>query len=185
MSGLFVAIVGPSGSGKDSLIRALGARFRDDPDFLIVRRVVTRPSDAYEDHDTLDLDAFLTAEAAGRYALSWGAHGLHYGVPVEIDDALASGKTVVGNLSRKAVETARRRWQSVFAVLITARPETLAARLAARGREAEDARLGRLARATEIDFTADAVLANDGALEDAAERLAELVREQIQIKVGA
>ena len=41
-AGVFVAIVGPNGAGKDSVIRG-----------LIARRVVTRPADAYEDHKTL------------------------------------------------------------------------------------------------------------------------------------
>ena len=172
-SGLFVAIVGPSGAGKDSLIRAAAARFADDGNFFVVRRVVTRTSDAYEEHDTLDPAAFEAAAQAGKFALTWGAHGLSYGVPIEVDEAMRTGKIVICNLSRRAVDAARRRWPEVFAVLVTARPETLAARLAARGRENAEDRRGRLERS--LDFAADAVVDNDGALEAAAEQLLALI----------
>ncbi len=177
MSGLFVAIVGPSGAGKDALIRAIVLRSGDDPRFVAVRRIVTRVSDASEDHLTLDEDAFVAAERAQKFALSWGAHGLRYGVPIEVDDALRAGKTVICNLSRGAVDEARRRWPFVLAVLVTARPQTLAQRIAARGRESvEDAR-ERLARAAaaEAAMTPDAIIDNDGALAEAAERLFALI----------
>ena len=173
MTGLFVAIVGPSGAGKDSLIREIAARLP----VHVARRVVTRAADATEDHDTLDEPSFLKAERAGRFALSWSAHGLRYGVPREIDAHVAGGRTVIANLSRGAVEAARQRYPRCLVVLVTARPDTLAQRLAARGRENIAARESRLARAipAEAAFKPDAVLDNDGSLEDAAARLESLV----------
>jgi ribose 1,5-bisphosphokinase len=177
-AGLFVAIVGPSGAGKDSLIRAVAAHFAPDPDFVAVRRVITRASDQNEDHDTLDLAAFEAARSAGRFALTWGAHGLYYGVPVEADAAIAAGKIVVGNLSRGAVGEARQRWPEVLAVLVTAKPDTLVARLAARGREGAEDRRDRLNRSLResFSFEPDAVIDNDGPLEAAAEKLVGLIR---------
>ncbi|MCC2112585.1 MAG: phosphonate metabolism protein/1,5-bisphosphokinase (PRPP-forming) PhnN, partial [Hyphomicrobiales bacterium] len=41
--GRLVLVVGPSGAGKDTLMAAIG---RARPDLHIVRRVVTRPSEA-------------------------------------------------------------------------------------------------------------------------------------------
>src|SRR5271169_4934310 len=108
--GVFVAIVGPSGAGKDSLIRGLGERLTAHDDVVIARRVVTRPSDDHEDHDTMEEAAFEDAEEAGRFALSWSAHGLSYGVPVEIDAAIEEGKIVVCNVSRAAVAGVRQRY---------------------------------------------------------------------------
>ncbi len=177
--GLFVAIVGPSGAGKDSLIRATSARLAADPGFVALKRVVTRAADASEDHFTLDVTAFEAAEREMAFALTWRAHGLAYGVPVEVEQILAAGKTVLCNLSRGAVEAARRRFPRVLAVLVTARPETLAARLQARGREAAEDRHERLARAAAAPFVfeADAVIDNDGALDDAVERLVALIRK--------
>jgi ribose 1,5-bisphosphokinase len=180
VSGLFVAIVGPSGAGKDTLIRALAQRFSGDPRFAIVKRVVTRPSDDNEDHDTLDSEAFDAQARAGRFALTWAAHGLRYGVPIEVDQRLASGMTLVCNLSRAAVAEARNRWPDVLAALITARPETLAARLSARGREAAADRRSRLERASpaEVALTADAIIENDGELSQAVDRLQSLIRSR-------
>jgi ribose 1,5-bisphosphokinase len=171
--GVFVAIVGPSGAGKDSLIRGLSERLTARDGVLIARRVVTRPSDAYEDHDTLDEAAFADAEKAGRFALSWSAHGLRYGVPVTIDGAIVEGRIVVCNVSRSAVAAARRRYARSRVVLVTARPEILAARLAARGREGIEGRRERLERAGGSDAAVepDVVIDNNELLDSAVGHL--------------
>jgi ribose 1,5-bisphosphokinase len=163
--GLFVAIVGPSGAGKDSVIRGLAERMGEA--IVVARRVVTRPSDAHEDHDTLDEDAFARAERAGRFALAWAAHGLRYGVPVEVDVAIGEGRIVIGNISRAAVAAARARYARCAIVLVTARPEILAARLAARGREGATGRRDRLERAPEGAIEPDLVIDNNGGLDNA------------------
>jgi len=181
VSGLFVAIVGPSGAGKDSLIRAVALRFADNPAFLAVKRVVTRDADAHEDHHTLDRDGFAAAAENGRFALTWEAHGLSYGVPAEVDDALAAGKIVVCNLSRGAVPLARQRWANLLTVLVTARPETLARRLAARGREKIEDQIGRISRAAHAAIDVDAVIENEGELADAADRLFAVLRERARL----
>ena len=62
---------------------------------MFARRVVTRAADAHEDHDTLDLADFAAAVLEGRFALSWRAHGLSYGVPIAVDAAIARGQIVV------------------------------------------------------------------------------------------
>ena len=175
--GIFVAIVGPSGVGKDSLIRALGQRMREGDGIVLARRVVTRAADAHEDHGTLDEPAFFAARAEGRFALSWSAHGLYYGVPMEIDAAINAGKTVVSNVSRTIVADMRARYRRSVVVCVTASAQTLAARLAARGRESAEARHGRMERgkSPEIAFVLDRILDNDGPLEDASARLFEIV----------
>ena len=43
MTGRFIAVVGPSGVGKDSVMQGMAAR---DPRIVLARRVITRPSDA-------------------------------------------------------------------------------------------------------------------------------------------
>ena len=77
---MFVAIVGPSGAGKDTLIRAVAEAVSDRPEIIFVRRIITRLSDGVtEDHDTMTPEAFEAGRAAGTFCLSWGAHGLFYG----------------------------------------------------------------------------------------------------------
>ena len=176
-TGLFVAIVGPSGAGKDALIRGLASRLGESDGVFYARRVVTRRADAFEDHDTLAHEAFAAARAEGRFALAWSAHGLHYGVPREIEARLAAGCAVVCNVSRAAVPEVRRLYRPSLVVLITARPETLAARLAARGRDDGASRRERLARSAvaEVAFEPDATIDNDGALDEAVARLRDLV----------
>jgi ribose 1,5-bisphosphokinase len=176
-TGLFVAIVGPSGTGKDALIRGLADRLGEADGVFYARRVVTRRADAFEDHDTLAEADFAAARAEGRFALAWSAHGLHYGVPREIEARLAAGGAVVCNVSRAMVAEARRLYRPSLVVLVTARPETLAVRLAARGRENSASRRQRLARSAIIDvaFEPDATIDNDGALDEAVARLRDLV----------
>ena len=63
-------------------------------------------------------------------------------------------------------------------MLVTARPEILAARLAARGREGTEGRRERLERAgaSEATVEPDVVLDNDEALNTTVERLLEHIR---------
>ena len=176
-TGLFVAIVGPSGAGKDALIRGLAGQLGENEGVFYVRRVVTRRADAFEDHDTLAEEEFATAHAQGRFALAWSAHGLHYGVPREIETRLAAGDAVVCNVSRAAVADVRRLYRPSLVVLVTARPQTLAARLAARGRDDGASRRERLARSAvaAVAFEPDATIDNDGALDDAVAQLRDVV----------
>jgi ribose 1,5-bisphosphokinase len=142
-AGVLVLVVGPSGAGKDTLIDAARNALADDPRFRFVRRVITRPADAGgEAHEVVTADAF----AARRFALAWAAHGLRYGIPEGIADDIAGGRVVVANVSRGVIAEAAARFP-VRVIVVTAPPEVLAARLAARGREDAAARVARLARA--------------------------------------
>jgi len=176
-TGLFVAIVGPSGAGKDTLINSLRERLGEAEGVFYARRVVTRRADAFEDHETLAEADFLRARDEGGFALTWSAHGLLYGVPNAVDAWIARGGVVVCNVSRAAVAEVRRRYRRSLVVLVTAKPETLAKRLATRGREGAEGRRSRLDRslAPEVALEADSVIDNDGALEDATARLHGLV----------
>ncbi len=165
MTGRLILVVGPSGAGKDSLMEGARARLTD---IHFARRVVTRPSVAgAEIHDTLDLDAFEGQEAAGRFMLSWRAHGLAYGVPASLDRLRAEGTAVVVNVSRAVVDDARSRLAPVGIVVVTAPVAVLAARLAARGREREEDIRQRLERAIAGMPAGDDVrtVVNDGELE--------------------
>ena len=144
---MLVAVVGPSGAGKDTLMAGARARLGPDGRFRFVRRSVTRPASAGgEDHEPLDRDAFLQRRNAGGFALWWEAHGLLYGIPADIEPDLAAGRCVVANLSRGALAEADARYPPLLVLEITAPPAVLAARLAARGREDPGTIAARLAR---------------------------------------
>lgn len=167
MRGTLFLVVGPSGVGKDTLIRA-AARAR--PDLVVPRRTVTRPADAGgETIVSASPETFAAEAVAGRFMLHWDAHRFSYAIPAEAANALAEGRDVIANVSRAVVDEARRRYPPVRVLAVTATRETLAARLAQRGRESTaeiGARLDRAGYAMPEgpDVT---LIANDGALEDA------------------
>ncbi|MDO5648281.1 phosphonate metabolism protein/1,5-bisphosphokinase (PRPP-forming) PhnN [Paracoccus sp. (in: a-proteobacteria)] len=138
---MIIAVVGPSGVGKDTLIAgAMAAR----PDLRLVRRVITRPTAAGgEDFDGVTDPQFDARLRAGDFALHWGAHGLRYGIP---RDALTGGGTVIFNGSRAALPQAVAAIPGLRVIQITAPADILAARLAARGRETQADIAARLAR---------------------------------------
>lgn len=172
-SGAFIAVMGPSGSGKDTLIGE--ARRRVDPDrTFFVRRIVTRPADgAAEDHDTMSREAFAAADAAGAFALCWAAHGLNYGLPVEVDDAIRSGRAVIANVSRAVLPLLRQRYRTVVPVHVFADPAILAERIARRGRESGEAIAARVARDPGISLAGDDIVRidNGGELAIAVDRM--------------
>ena len=139
---MIFAIVGPSGAGKDTLIAgALAAR----PDLRLVRRVITRPSSAGgEDFEGVSDTEFATRKARGDFALDWQAHGLSYGIPCA---QLTGPGDILFNGSRVALPLAAQVLPDLRVILVTAPNAVLAARLAARGREAADDIAARLARA--------------------------------------
>lgn len=178
--GVFVAVVGPSGAGKDTVIGYAKALFAEETQLEFVRRVITRPCDVTsEDHDTLADAAFAEAEADGAFAISWEAHGLRYGLPADVDWSVSNGHVAVANVSRAIIPTLRERYANLAIVEITASPEVLAERLAMRGRESRGEVLARLARSASVTLSGPGVTSidNSGPREVAGERFAELLRK--------
>lgn len=170
-AGRLVAVVGPSGAGKDALLSALAAA---DPRVLRIRRAITRPAgDGTEDHEALTEAGFAARVAAGDFLLHWRAHGLGYGIPrAAVAAGLAAGRLVVFNGSRAALPAARAAWPGLEVVMVTAPPAVLAARLAGRGREDAAEIAARLARGGALAVPEGArVVVNDGTLAEGLARL--------------
>ena len=147
-TGILWLVVGPSGAGKDSLLEGARQRLKGSPVHVFVQREITRPAEAGgEDHAPVSVEDFEARRSAGAYALSWGAHGLFYGVPVTMEDDLARGAHVIVNVSRSVIEEARARYADVRVIDIKVPREVLEARLRARGRESEEDIQKRLERA--------------------------------------
>lgn len=171
--GRLVAVAGPSGAGKDTLLRFARNLLISDPNIVFPRRVVTREPSAAEDHDALSEADFAAAVAAGGFAFWWYAHGLNYAVCAAVDDDIRAGKTVVCNVSRAVIAELRYRYVNVRVVLVTAPSDVLAARLAVRGRATDGPLATRLARGApaQSDLTPDVVIENVGNLQDGGELL--------------
>lgn len=147
--GIMIAVVGPSGAGKDSLINLARIHYRDDARIGFVRRVITRPADgATEDHVPASPEDFEAMQRAGLFAVTWGAHGLRYGIPSGSLDDVAAGRTLIANGSRAALDSFRAAYPSLAVIEITAHPEVIAERLARRGRETSSEIARRLSRDT-------------------------------------
>lgn len=174
MSGPLVYIMGPSGSGKDTLLRLL-------PHYLqarIAQRTITRPaSDEPSRH--MPLAEFEAHAASGGFALQWRSHGLAYGIDREIDGWLAQGQIVIINGSREYLALALERYPELLAISIAVDPAVLATRLRQRGRETEAEIQGRLARAqTPFLLPANcrhAIVTNNGEPDAAARTLAAVI----------
>lgn len=179
MSGTFVAVVGPSGAGKDSLIAFAREQLAGDDRVTFVRRVVTRPADGgSEDHDSMAPAEFARAEAAGEFALSWAAHDLHYGLPIALDADIAAGRVVVANLSRGMIPALLARYPDALVVNVTAERDVIARRLASRGRETAESIQSRLDRSTGKSLPASTVeIDNSGALEMAGAQFTRLLED--------
>jgi ribose 1,5-bisphosphokinase len=164
-----VLIVGPSGAGKDTLIRLAREALAEEPRIVFPQRLVTRPPSADEDNLPIDAEGFARAEAEGRFALSWQAHGLGYALPARVGRMAREGHVVVCNVSRRVVAEARARFPGTQVVEITAPPEVLAQRLAARARAQDGDLSARLSR--KGDVVPDVTIDNSGAAEEGAARL--------------
>ncbi len=87
---------------------------------------------------------------------------------------------MIVNVSRQVIVQARESWSPLRIVLISASPDVLAARLAARGREAADDIQRRLERANAYVISGDDVreVVNDDDLEQGIDRFVALLKEE-------
>jgi len=180
-SGRLIFLIGPSGSGKDSLIEqsreplaAAGVE--------IARRVITRSAEAKgEAAHGVTPERFEAMRAAGEFAMHWQANGLEYGIPAQVDQWLAQGHSVLVNGSRAYLPQARLRYPDLLAVCLVVKPEVLRERLLARGRETPQEIDERLARSAGMRLDQDPtvhLLDNSGSLTTAVGGLLQLLREE-------
>jgi len=174
--GRLVLVVGPSGAGKDTLLRLAKAACADDRDIVFPRRVITREASLSEDNEEVSQDVFRHALAQGEYAVHWEAHGHCYALPRAIDAEIGAGRTVVANVSRTVIGAMRRAYADVVVVSITAPPQVLAERLAMRQRDSDGTIEHRLHRTVdEVLATPDVTIVNVGTAEYHARQLVRII----------
>ncbi|MBL4692723.1 MAG: phosphonate metabolism protein/1,5-bisphosphokinase (PRPP-forming) PhnN [Magnetovibrio sp.] len=156
--GTLYLVVGPSGSGKDSLIDGAKAALVNDDQYVFPRRYITRSAKSGgENHIPVSSELFAELLAGNKMILSWPAHGLQYGIPASVEDDLAAGRHVVLNVSRTIVDQARVELAPVEVIYITVDEDVLTQRLQARGRETMADIKRRVARASQYKITGNDV----------------------------
>lgn len=182
-AGTLFAVVGPSGVGKDSVIDHARKALAGDARVLFVRRVISRPAQAgSEDHDAVTPAEFEAQAAQGRFCVTWLAHGLHYGWPTDVRTHVEQGGLAIANGSRKALDRIQACFARTEIVEITATPDVIAQRLAARGREDTAGIAARMKRSVGSYHGAETatMIDNSGPLAIAGDAFVRLVMERLE-----
>jgi len=176
-NGALFYVIGPSGSGKDSLMTYAREKLAGNPKVVFAHRYITRPHDAGgENHIALTEDEFEARLNAGLFAMHWESHHCCYAIGKEINMWLAKGCNVVMNGSRGHLPYARQHYPELRPVWIEVNPQVLEKRLRSRQRESEADIQERLVRAAAYRAPlGELLIRNDGALEVAGGQLVNLI----------
>jgi len=110
---------------------------------------------------------FFARRDAGGFAIHWRANGFYYGIPADIALDLAAARVVVANVSRALIAEAAQRFP-VRVIEVTAPPDILARRLAARGRQDAVDMARRLGRSIALKSAVEReTIVNDGTVGEA------------------
>jgi ribose 1,5-bisphosphokinase len=178
--GVLVLVVGPSGAGKDSVMRGAAALLVDKERYVFPRRVVTRHADIEtEDHDSMSEVEFASASARGNFMLSWHAHGHRYGIPKQVAGEISAGRIAVINVSRHILHEAVLNYPHLIVAEVTADTEVRIARIRNRGREQPDEAAKRAIRVTPLFPLGIKIIRieNNGAVEDAIAQFTHFLKQ--------
>jgi ribose 1,5-bisphosphokinase len=179
-AGKLIYLMGASGSGKDSLLRAVAGWQKDSGSIVAARRYITRNvRPGCEPHSSLSEAEFDASERAGEFLFNWEAHGFQYGIGQEVLAELNVGKHVVVNGSRRYLATAQGIYPDLLPLCLEVASEVLESRLIARGRETAGEVTARLQQAQAFSgLIPDDVIRidNNDRIELAAEQLRQLLK---------
>ena len=177
MNGRLIAIVGPSGSGKDTLIFKFKEKFEAD----FPTRFITRPSFPNDEkYNSVSKNTFANLKNTEQLAFHWSAHGLSYGIPASIDQSLRAGRNVIFNCSRAAINKIRKKYPVLEIISIIVPPEILKKRLIARGRESIEEIDQRLCRHIPLKIPGCIEVDNSGTIQEGVENLIMAINQPIE-----
>lgn len=185
MSGVLLYVIGPSGSGKDSLMLHARHALEQDSSVVFAHRYITRPHDAGgENHVALSEAEFDSRLARKLFPMHWRSHGMRYGIGCEINQWLAKGLVVIVNGSRAYLPYASKNYPELVPLLIEVSVDVLRGRLQSRGREIDSEIESRLKRAEDFKTLQHPSLlrfSNDALLDETGPAFVELIRSKTRV----
>lgn len=169
-------VVGPSGSGKDSILRYFRQHMihTGEHPVSVAHRYITRPADNNENSIALSDEEFKLRQQKQLFIMQWQANGFYYGIGNEVDLWLNAGVSVIVNGSRAYLPEACKRFgNKLHSIQIIVSDDVLEQRLRQRNRESEGEIQLRLQRHRRLQpqYETDSVIVNDTSIEQAANRL--------------
>lgn len=131
MSTKIVLIVGPSGVGKDTLIKESKKELKKKINY--VKRYITRKPDKNEKNYYVDDFAFEILKHNSYFASTWNAHGNSYGIA---KSSIKAGVNII-SISRSKIEDFEKQYENVYTINVTVPKDELRNRLLLRNRESE------------------------------------------------
>lgn len=177
-TGTLFCIIGPRGTGKDSIIEGAKHRLVGDRRFVFPRRIITPAGYGGGGvvHQSVTPAQFESLRRDGAFALHWFDCGVGYAISRGIEHDLDAGRAVVVHLARQVVPAARRQYGRVSVIEVRAPVWLVAERLARKDLIMSPEERRRLAGQTDDD--ADHLIRDDGALDTAVDRLVRVLCAQ-------
>jgi ribose 1,5-bisphosphokinase len=129
-------VMGPAGAGKLSVLSWVREHGVPLGVVCAQRYATGLAATGLEQHVLLGDEEFAAREQRGLFVLTWSQSERRYAIGREVEHWMQRGADVLVNGSCSALASAQHRFPHLQPVVITARPETLAARMPAQ--DAED-----------------------------------------------
>lgn len=172
MNTKIVLIVGPSGVGKDTLIKGAKKQLKNEIKF--VRRYITRKPDKSEKNYFLDDYAFEILKHNSFFASTWSAHENYYGIA---KNSIKNGLNII-SISRSKIKDFEKQYDDVYTINITVPKDELRNRLLFRKRESLEEIEKRLNRSYEkIDARNLIEFDNSDEIEVSTKKFVELLKK--------
>jgi ribose 1,5-bisphosphokinase len=175
-------VVGASGSGKDSILRAIREEAQREDRLIVAHRYITRAaSDQSENHISLTEEEFVQRRKANCFVMHWHANRLHYGIGIELNTWINSGMNIVVNGSREYLPRALELFPELITINIEVPSHLLKERLIKRGRESLEeleARFSRSASLVDVFPENTQILDNSESVAIATKQFFDFLREK-------